>query len=224
MFKSQRRSIVIPQSEHLRLVGALAMLWGNADFDFPLIDRTSVIMGMGLHDRGYGLVDNYPIGSITPKDWNNIARRSFYLQYSDIEADTIAKFHVRRLASHDQSAERIAMAAEFSQVIDRQLFQYGLSKETFDCADRVTELCDKISFDFCMDVPSSGEVSVYPRNNPSQEILIRYRVADGLIRVTPWTFSVGSYEGYLIAYQSNGYPERLDPFILTYRLEQSGTE
>jgi hypothetical protein len=46
-------------------------------------------------------------------------------------------------------------------------------------------------------------------------------VEDGVIRVTPWPFSVTSYEGYLIAYQSDGYPEKLDPFILLYRLERT---
>ena len=29
MFKSKSRPFVIPQSEHLRLVGTLAMLWGK---------------------------------------------------------------------------------------------------------------------------------------------------------------------------------------------------
>ncbi len=35
MFKSKRRQIVTPQSEHLKLVGTLAMLWGNDQFDAP---------------------------------------------------------------------------------------------------------------------------------------------------------------------------------------------
>jgi hypothetical protein len=61
MFKSKRMPIVIPQSEHLRLVGTLAMLWGNLDFDLPPIERNSMIAGMGLHDRGYGLLDNSAI-------------------------------------------------------------------------------------------------------------------------------------------------------------------
>lgn len=220
MFKSQRRSIVIPQSEHLHLVGALAMLWGNADFDFPPLDRNSVIMGMGLHDRGYGFLDNYPIGSMTQEDWNIIARRSFYLQYSDIAADTIAKYHIRRLASHDESTERKAMTLEFSEAIHRQLSQHALSREVFDRVDRITELCDKISFDFCMDAPDSGEVLIHPRIHSDHEVLVRYQVENGLIRVAPWPFSVASYDGYLIAYQSDGYPEKLDPFILSYRLER----
>ena len=222
MFKSKRRAIITPQSEHLRLVGMLAMLWGNDDFDSPPIDRSSMVTGMGLHDRGYGFLDNLAIGGMKEEEWNGVARRGFYMQYSDIVADTIAKYHIRRLSSHDESAERKAMTAEFSQVIDEQLRQNGLSKALFDRLDRITNLCDKISFDFCMDVPVTGSISIYQRNSEDTEVLVQYHVEDGVIRVTPWPFSVTSYEGYLIAYQSDGYPEKLDPFLLRYRLEQTG--
>ena len=75
MFKSKRRQIVTPQSEHLKLVGTLAMLWGNDQFDHPPIESKSMISGMGLHDRGYGYLDNYPIGGMTAEEWLPIARR-----------------------------------------------------------------------------------------------------------------------------------------------------
>jgi hypothetical protein len=220
MFKSKRRPIVIPQSEHLRLVGTLAMLWGNADFDFPPVERNSMIMGMGLHDRGYGLLDNFPIGGMSAEEWNGIARRGFSMQYSDIVADTIAKYHIRRLASHDESAERKAMTAEFSKIIDEQLKQHNLSKELFDRLDRITNFCDSISFDFCMDIPDSGEVPIFPRNGQDMEVSVQYSVEDAVINVAPWPFSVDHHEGYLIAYQLDGYPERLDPLILPYRLQR----
>ncbi len=220
MFKSKRRPIVIPQAEHLRLVGTLAMLWSNVDFDFPPVERNSMMMGMGLHDRGYGLLDNSPIGGMSKEEWNAITRRSFYTQYSDIVADTIAKYHVRRLSSHDESSERKAMTAEFSQAIDKQLRQHHLSKELFDRMDRITDFCDQISFDFCFDVPASDSVSLFPRNDKDEEVSVKYSVDDGIIHAAPWPFSVDNYEGYLIAYQLDGYPERLDPSILPYRLQK----
>ncbi|NJC97761.1 MAG: hypothetical protein C3F07_05860 [Anaerolineales bacterium] len=220
MFKSKSRPIATPQAEHLKLVGILAMLWGNDEFDLPPIERSSLVMGMGFHDRGYGVLDNFPIGGMSEEEWNGIARRGFSMQYSDVVADTIAKYHVRRLASHDDSAERKAMTAEFSRAIDEQLKRHDLSKELFDRIDRITNLCDKISFDFCMDVPDSGEVAIFPRNDSDQEVTVRYRVENGVIRVTPWTFSVDSYKGYLTAYHLDGYPERLDPIILPFRLEK----
>lgn len=220
MFKSKRREIVTPQSEHLRLVGTLAMLWGNDEFDAPPIERTSMIAGMGLHDRGYGVFDNHAIGNVAANAWNGIARNGFYMPCSDVVADTITKYHIRRLAGHDESAERVAMTAEFSAAIDAQLEKHNLSKGLFDRIDRITRLCDKISFDFCFDVPASGAVAVYPRNAEDTEVTIEYRVEDGLISANPWPFSVDSYDGYLIACQAEGYPELLDPVILPYTLKR----
>src|SRR5688572_14187458 len=118
MFKSKSRPIVIPQSEHLRLVGALAMLWGNEDFDIPPVERTSMIAGMGLHDRGYGVFDNSAVGEMSEEEWQRIARQSFSMPCSDLIADTIIKYHIRRLASYSNTEERKALAAEFSQEID----------------------------------------------------------------------------------------------------------
>ena len=118
MFKSKRRPIVTPQSEHLKLVGTLAMLWGNSDFDTPPIERESMILGMGTHDRGYGYLDNHPIGGMVETEWFPIARRTFYMPCSDVVADTIVKYHFRRLASHDDSAGRKALTAEFSAALD----------------------------------------------------------------------------------------------------------
>jgi len=222
MFKSKSRPIITPQSEHLKLVGTLAMLWGNEDFDAPPINRDSMIAGMGLHDRGYGYLDNSAIGGMTAAEWNGIARRGFYMECSDIAADTIVKYHFRRLASRDDSAERKAMTAEFSQAIAEQLSRHGLSKELFDRIDRITDLCDMISFSFCMDEPRSGEVRIFPRNREGQELPVHYHVEAGRIRVEPWPFSVNSHCGYLLAYKAEGYPQTLDPVILIYWLEKGG--
>ena len=53
MFKSKLRPITIPQAEHGKLAGTLALLWGNAQIERPAIDFASFVMGVGLHDRGY---------------------------------------------------------------------------------------------------------------------------------------------------------------------------
>jgi hypothetical protein len=218
MFISKRRPVVTPQSEHLKLVGTLAMLWGNDGFDIPPIERTSMIAGMGLHDRGYGYLDNNPIGGMDDSEWFEIARRGFYMECSDVIADTIVKYHIRRLAGHDDSPGRKALFAEFSDAVDEQLKQHNLSKELFERIDRLTNLCDSLSFSFCFDVPASGEISIYPRNGEDGEVVIKYQVEDGLLSANPWPFSVERYEGYLVAYKSDGYPEKLDPVILPYLL------
>jgi hypothetical protein len=220
MFKSKRRPIVVPQTEHLRLVGTLAMLWGNEDCDLPPVERNSIIAGMALHDRGYGLLDNFGIGEMSEDEWQAIARRSFSMYNSDVIADMIVKYHIRRLASNSDTNERKAMVAEFSGAIEEQLKFHNLSREVFDRMDRITELTDNISFTFCFDVPGTGAVSIFPRNGDDTEVSVQYHVENGLIHVAPWPFSVDQYEGYIFAYPSDDYPERLDPFILPYRLKR----
>lgn len=220
MFKSKRRPIVTPQSEHLKLVGTLAMLWGNDEFDLPPIERESMIAGMGTHDRGYGYLDNHPIGGMDESEWFPIARRTFNMSCSDVVADTIVKYHFRRLAGHDDSPGRKALTEEFSKAIDEHLRKHNLSKELFDRIDRITDLCDSLSFSLCFDMPASGEISIFPRNGEDMEVSIKYHVEDSIISVDPWPFSVDSHPGYLLAYKSEGYPETLDPVILTYELRR----
>ncbi|MDX1377998.1 MAG: hypothetical protein R3307_04045 [Anaerolineales bacterium] len=220
MFKSKRRAILTPQSEHLKLVGTLAMLWGNEDFDTPLIERNSMIAGMGLHDRGYGYLDNAPIGEMGDDIWFPIAKRGFYMECSDVVADTLVKYHFRRLASHGKTEGRRELAAEFSRAIDEQLQKHDLSKSLFDRMDRITDLLDQISFSFCWDVPASGEVAIFPRNGEQVEVVVRFEVEEGVIHVDPWPFSVEEHQGYLVGYYLDGYPEKLDPFILPYHLQK----
>ena len=196
------------------------MLWGNEDFEIPPVERNSMIAGMGLHDRGYGQIDNSAIGEMSEEEWQRIARQSFSMPSSDLAADTIIKYHIRRLASYSKTKERKALTEEFSRRVDDQLKTHRLSQEVFDRMDRITELTDNISFAFCFDAPASGEVSIFPRNGSNTEISVRYQVENGTIHVEPWPFLVSDYEGYIFAYPLEGYPERLDPFILPYRLER----
>jgi hypothetical protein len=220
MFKSKRRPIVVPQSEHLRLVGALALLWGNAEFDLPPVHHNSMVAGMSLHDRGYGALDNDAIGEMNEETWHGIARRGFRMYNSDAVADTIVKYHVRRLAASNPLPERQALAREFTAGIDAQLEEHHLSRELFDRIDRITHLTDRISFDFCFDVPAHGSVEVFPRNGSDQTVKVEYTVQEGVIRAAPWPFSVERYTGYVYAYHLDGYPERPDPIVLPYRLQK----
>ena len=220
MFRSKRRPIITPQSEHLKLVGTLAMLWGNDEFDMPPIERDSMISGMGLHDRGYGYLDNSPIGGMSDEEWQGIARCGFNMEGTDAVADAIVKYHIRRLASHGTTDIRRALYAEFQQGVENHLQRHNLSHTLFDRMDRITDLLDRLSFELCFDVPASGSIAIFPRNDEDKEVTVEYHVENGEINVTPWPFSVDDHRGYLVAYQTNGYPERLDPVILHYHLKR----
>ncbi len=221
MFKSKSRDVITPQSEHLKLVGTLAMVWGNEQFDSPLIEKNSMVMGMGLHDRGYGYLDNSPIGGMSDEEWQVIAQRGFNMECSDAVADAIVKYHIRRLASYGKTDIRKALFAEFAQGVEEHLKRYNLSQVQFDRMDRITDLLDQISFEFCFDIPASGSVSIFSRNRGEAEVSVHYHVDDGEINVTPWPFSMDEYRGYLVAYRKEGYPEKLDPVILPYHLKRT---
>ena len=67
------------------------MLWGNREFDKPPFERGSFVAGLGLHDRGYGFLDNSAIGEMSDIEWNMITRRGFYMPSSDPIADLLTK-------------------------------------------------------------------------------------------------------------------------------------
>ena len=218
MFKSKQRSIVIPQSEHLRLAGTLAFLWGNKDYELPDVDHLSLVTGVGMHDRGYGVLDVAPVGEVSEADWIEITRRGFYMRWSDPVADLIAKNHLLRLASHGQSPDRKSISAEFGQIIRQMINQYQFSEALFARIDRITDFCDSIAFDFCFEQSAEGNVVLFPRNNENTETPTQYTVTKGTIRAAPWPFSVTNYRGYITGYQLNGYPEVLDPVLIPWEL------
>jgi hypothetical protein len=129
MFKSKLRPIVVPQWEHGKLAGTLALLWGNADFARPPVPPDSFLMGIGLHDRAYGHLDNLPIGAMTEETWFEVADRGFGTAWADPVADLIAKQHIQRLMSYGQTPARQAVAAEMAAAIAAQIEQHGLDGE-----------------------------------------------------------------------------------------------
>jgi hypothetical protein len=216
MFKSKNRSVVIPQSEHLKLVGALAHAWGNNDFALPPIEWISFVLGVGLHDRGYGYLDTATVLEMPEEEWIEITRRGFHMPCSDPIADLITRYHLLRLTRGHPSAAVQALHYEFEWEIRDQLHENGFSPTVFERIDRITDLCDSISFGFCFEQPMQGNVAIFPRSNSEIEIPVYYSIDQTHIHVTPWPFSADVMSGYLIGYQLEGYPARLDPVLLPY--------
>lgn len=220
MFKSKSRAIAIPQSEHLKLAGALAQCWGNAEFDFPEIERLSFVAGVGLHDRGYGVMDAAAVMQMPEEEWLAITRRGFDMTGSDPAADLITRYHLRRLARGNPSAATQALYRTFDEIIATQLQEHHFSANLFEHIDRITNLCDSISFTFCFEQPAQGQVSIFPRNTDTAEIPVQYSVDQGQIGVHPWPFSVDAITGYIVGYRLPDYPMRLDPVILPYSVSK----
>jgi hypothetical protein len=71
-------------------------------------------------------------------------------------ADLITKMHLKRLASYSSAPARQALTAEMTQAIQAQIQRHGLDASTFERIDRITNLCDRIAFDFCFEAPAEG--------------------------------------------------------------------
>ena len=218
MFKSKLRPIVIPQTEHGKLAGALAFLWGNAQFDQPTIDFSSFVTGVELHDRGYGFMDTAPLLETSEETWLQLTRHGFYLPMADPSADLIVKLHLKRLTSYDKTAPRQTFLAEMTHVIENQIAQHHLDREEFQRIDRITNFCDSLSFNFCFEQPAQGTVNVFPKNDSATPIPLNYAINAGEIIIDPWPLAVESYTGYLVGYQSQGYPTMPAPVMVPYRI------
>ncbi len=176
MFKSKQRPIAIPQWEHQKLAGTLALLWGNAEFERPPVPFESFLTGIGLHDRAYGPLDNLPIGGIPEEDWLALTRSGFEMSWADPVADLITKLHLKRLASYGSAPARQALTAEMAQAIQAKMERHSLAAATFERIDRITNLCDRIAFDFCFEVLAEGKVRIFSRNDRDEEVGVGYRV------------------------------------------------
>jgi hypothetical protein len=191
-FHSRRRPIVVPQADHARFAGALALAWAEP----PPLPLASLVRGVADHDRGYGEHDDDPLGGGTAPDrWLEIQRRGFAPRGEDDVVDLVVALHVRRLIGEGPAF------AEVDAVVQELLARTGIPPETATAVDAVTNVCDVVSYLFCFEEP--GEVTVRGR---------RIRVdGEGLVEVDPWPFALPRLAGLVTAFERDGYPERLVP-------------
>jgi hypothetical protein len=221
MFISKKRPIAVPQHEHGRMAGMLASIWGNDDFQRPVLDFDAFIKGVTLHDWGYGLIDNHPIGGTAEEDWLNVIHHGLLHHFDHPVTDIIVKLHIRRLLGFKQSAARTAMTAEVDELLSLRLSESGHSMEDFLWADRITNLCDFIAFYFAFEKPFESSYEVFSARNSKEIVIIHVQInSKGKIIVDPWPFSLESYHGFIFGYAMKGYPEVLDPVIMSYDLVQ----
>ncbi len=219
MFKSRARAIIIPQAEHARFAGVLAHLWGNEFFDSPHIPHASFVTGVTFHDRGYEMLDNASIKEIDKDTWLEFQKRGALPQFTDIHADLVVRFHVRRLLLTHATPDREALAGEIGKQIDSSLATHRLTAAAFAWTDHITHLCDALSFDFCFEERKKNLLAVHLKWGSDELVDVQYEICDsGEIIISPWPLCVEKYQGFLIGYELEGYPTRQEPVHVPFLL------
>jgi len=217
MFRSKTRNLIFPQSEHLRLSGALALHWGNDDFERPALPFDSFVMGAALHDWGHGFFDTNEIGAMDEPARVRSMTNLVHARLADRVAETVMLYHVKRLMGEQVVYEELRPI--LGQRIDDNLNELGLASLPFEQADRITNLTDMISFDFGFDRPIQRSIAVYAKLTDVEQTPVAYEIDDGgRIRLDPWPLRVDSLAGYVLAYDASGYPDVRVPLVVPYEV------
>ena len=206
MFRSARRDVVFPQTEHARLAASIALLWGNTRFAPAPLPAASFVAGVAFHDRGYEPFDTDGIGEVPSERWLEIQQESFRPRGEDAVVDLVVAMHVRRLLSSQEDDHERAAYDEVDRLVASLLEQADVSRQDAETADAITNVCDVISFEFCFEAPSERDVRGHRV------------VLDGQGRVTvdPWPFALPRLLGLVTAFAADDYPDRLVPVVAPY--------
>jgi hypothetical protein len=218
VFRSRRRELVFPQAEHARLAAAIAQAWGNERWQRPPVPFGAFVRAVALHDRGYGQLDADGIGEVSAERWLEIQRASFAPRGGDPVADLLVALHVRRLVASRWSPAPPVALGEFDAQLPALHRAAGIAPSDAAEADRVMDLCDAISFDFCVELPASGRVEVVPMR-AAGAVFVEYELdGEGLIVLDPWPLGVPRFDGFLLGFEATGYPEQPSPVVVAFRV------
>jgi hypothetical protein len=220
MFSSRRRPVVYPQAEHARLAAAVAAAWGNDAFARPRLPFDAFVTGVALHDRGYGELDADPVLDVPAARWNGIQRRGFAPDGHDPVVDLVVALHVRRLVSAARLRAERGLLEEMTAALPALHAAAGVDENDAAAADAITDLCDRIAFDFCFEEPAGGSVEVRPGPGAAP-VRVFYAVdGEGGVTLSPWPLGVPSVTGVVLAFEAVGYPDAPVPAMTPFRVEE----
>jgi hypothetical protein len=199
---------VYPQAEHARVAGAIAAAWGS---DRPPVAFESLVRGVALHDRGYGELDADGIGETDDDRWLEIQRRGFASQDVDPVVDLVVALHIHRLVSYGDSPARRAASREFAEALPGRRADAQVTEDAAVAADRITNVCDRISFELCFEHDDEFSVGIYTCTASSS----------GIATVDPWPLAPQRLEIRAVAYVADTYPQVLKPMERTFVLQPS---
>lgn len=226
MFKPKNRNLIITQREHARLAGNIAVYWGNENFNLPRIPLSSIVEGITFHQNGYDLLDTYPVKEMDEDTLIKVFERDFNVLMSNTEAELVDMFHQFRLVSKrlaTKPSEKFeSLQKNFEAAIKNKLSHSKYEKRDFIWADRIINLCDRISFNFSFGEKITEIIPVYPKIGSEEKIEIKQSLMDkDTIELDNWPFSSKEIKSIVIAYKKEGYPKMLTPVLLEFKLIQS---
>lgn len=220
MFRNESKGIVIPQQEHARLAGFLAMIWGNEKFSAPSIGLESLSIGIAHHHQGYGALDTIDFKKADPDQIVNILWADCQKTTWNVDADLVNLYHQLRLV--DRRISRVGASPQLENLrsqIDKQMKQNlgdSIYKENdFLWADRITDICDRTAFLFCSGGLHEEDVPVYQNRAGQSTVTVKITVGE-TVKVRPWPFKVGPLHRDIVGYQESSYPHHLIPEMLEF--------
>lgn len=216
MFRSRRRGVVFPQREHARISAAIAAAWNDAFAPIHL-PREPFVLGVAQHDRGYGEHDADEIGQVSRERWLAIQERGFAATGEDPLVDLVVALHVRRLVSSGEAEPSRRVLDAMDEALPRLVRDAGVSPEDAAAADRITDLCDRISFDVCLEAPDAGDVEVLRADG--SPVQVSYTMdGQGTIVLDPWPLEPPALAGAVLGYAAGAYPDVLEPVPTPFSL------
>jgi hypothetical protein len=216
------RDIVISQAEHAKFSGVLASYWGNEDFDKPSLDFNSFVEGVKYHDMAYGDNDNFPLSELSLEQWADLTLKGTEIRFENPVVDIVTKLHLKRLLADDKVKMRDEILYNIEQSINDNLPRTNNSLDDFLWADRITDFCDWVSFNFCLEKDFADKVEVHARRKSFVKTELKFHTnSAGEIVVDPWPFSKERINGTIIAYYKNGYPEELKPVSKAFYIKKN---
>lgn len=223
MFTYKSKNLVIPQREHARLAGNIAVYWGNKHFDLPRIPLSTVVKGITFHQNGYDTFDINPVGEMSEDILYRVFENDFNVDMKDQNAELVNMFHQFRLVNgkvkREGSEKFKKLKEEFNQVIQTRLKTSKFREKDFLWTNRITHLCDKVSFNFCMENKVEEIVPLYIKTNSQVMQNSKHRlVSENTVQLDSWPFSIREIKSVVIGYEKLNYPNHLIPHLLQVKL------
>lgn len=204
MFRSKRRPLIFTQADHARFAATIALHWRER----PPLPFDSFVRGVADHDRGYGEHDDAEIGVVDNARWVEIQRAGFRARGEDPVVDLVAALHIRRLLSPPEDELEADALAELDRLLPALISAVGVTREAAEAADAITNVCDRIAFAFPFEESASGEARGVTFSLDGL----------GVVDLDPWPLDVPELRGLIPAFEADGYPQRLAPTVVSFRL------